>query len=166
MVRQDHLACGGRVEESPGKSFAAPDAFGMGGSGHTDAAEVEASGGWTAQAASAARRDRNRTRASVEPGGSWPEKTCNDTSVNAGTTVPVGAMPDCQAPGAYAGVYDLSGNVYEWIDACEAYEGFLDGCATKGGGFATNPYGTACANEDGGERHATGEAIGFRCCSD
>jgi formylglycine-generating enzyme required for sulfatase activity len=91
---------------------------------------------------------------------------CNDGSLNTENTTPVGSMPACQASGTYAGVFDLSGNVAEWIDACETYEGFLDACSEIGGSWPGGTYHAQCSSLGDSARHRVHEAIGFRCCSE
>lgn len=100
------------------------------------------------------------------PGEPKTSKRCNDVSNGVGATLPVGSMPTCQASGAYAGVFDLSGNVYEWVDACERDEGFLDDCLIRGGSFGCVDGATQCRWEEHAGRHTPGPAIGFRCCSE
>lgn len=76
-----------------------------------------------------------------------------------------GTYSRCQSIGlGYGGVYDLSGNVWEWEDACDGSEGASDACRVRGG--ATN-YGQAsltCAAEEYFVRNVN-TAVGFRCCS-
>ena len=84
-------------------------------------------------------------------------------------TVAVGSLTDCVTSATgYAGVYDLSGNVSEWEDSCDA-TGPLGNCHLRGGAF--NEGGSALACGVGARYDARayvsddGYQIGFRCCS-
>ncbi len=80
--------------------------------------------------------------------------------------LPVGSLSSCQSsvPG-YAGVYDLSGNVWEWEDSCRGNEDPPDDCFLQGGSFAFGASYLACDNFFSGYRTDAGDNIGFRCCS-
>lgn len=80
-----------------------------------------------------------------------------------GTTVPVASLPKCQSSTAgYAGVYDLSGNVGEWIDSCSF------GCTILGGAYGNFAPETFLRCDGAGSSHPTTASSkrGFRCCSD
>jgi formylglycine-generating enzyme required for sulfatase activity len=105
-------------------------------------------------------------------GDSFQLGVCNEngkTSTSGGI-----AYPGCQADGAYAGVFDLSGNVAEWEDACFA-AGDADMCLVRGG-FYGKIYnslddGKAVRCDDGIspshaiERMIEATGLGFRCCA-
>src|SRR5262249_49659164 len=56
------------------------------------------------------------------PYGSQYEPTaCNGPDLDAGAPLPVKSSPHCE--GGYSGLFDMSGNVAEWIDACQATTG-------------------------------------------
>jgi formylglycine-generating enzyme required for sulfatase activity len=88
-----------------------------------------------------------------------------------------GQAQGCQASGAYAGVFDLSGNVREWEDSCTGVTGKNDYCQTRGNAYATVFSDCLSANQQGGlekcsyvaplstllVRDAAGP--GFRCCA-
>jgi formylglycine-generating enzyme required for sulfatase activity len=78
-------------------------------------------------------------------------------------TTPVASVASCQ--GGYPGLYDMVGNVSEWLDACQG-----DYCHFYGGAFLDNEpladFGSCkrfCAGNKKPFRSAT---IGFRCCHD
>lgn len=82
----------------------------------------------------------------------------------------VGSFPLCQSPVAgYSGVYDLSGNLPEWEDACRAYDnpnapsdGSADLCRLRGGSGSQSQDKAACAADFETDRVGPGPAI--RCC--
>jgi len=78
-------------------------------------------------------------------------------------TVPVGSMSGCQSPlPAYAGVFDLSGNVSEWEDSCNG-PGESAKCRVRGGAGASGSL--TCASDSAPPRSYIDYMIGFRCCS-
>jgi formylglycine-generating enzyme len=125
-------------------------------------------------------------------GNNWDGNTgavavCNDWAKSRGTTAPVGSSPACTSPDAnYSGVYDLTGNVWEWEDSCNGAANGADACRIRGGAYV-NCYGAGSCdypyNDDrcsyssasdgtGGndnnptlQRSAFDGVTGFRCCS-
>lgn len=92
--------------------------------------------------------------------------TCNGLENNA-SVVPSGSMTSCQCSGAYAGVFDLNGNLREWENACNG----SNQCASRGGGHQDT------GDPGSGERMRCDSAVlvprleqseyrGFRCCAD
>jgi formylglycine-generating enzyme required for sulfatase activity len=88
-------------------------------------------------------------------------------------------MQACQSsvPG-YEGVFDLTGNVREWIDACTSQSGQNDFCAAVGGSIQVDDSPAMCSNFPLNATHQRRDGIeddvgrklaqvnGFRCCSD
>jgi len=65
----------------------------------------------------------------------------------------------------YAAIFDLSGNVAEWEDACASANGAGDLCRRRGGSFKDGPAALRCDADDGGSARASADATtGFRCC--
>ncbi|MCU0658978.1 MAG: SUMF1/EgtB/PvdO family nonheme iron enzyme [Polyangiaceae bacterium] len=70
----------------------------------------------------------------------------------------------------YDAIYNLSGSLYEWQDACEKESG--DGqnivCSVLGGTYNTvqDELSGSCQREALLDRASTGWGIGFRCCLD
>jgi formylglycine-generating enzyme required for sulfatase activity len=102
-------------------------------------------------------------------GDTYSGTTCNAYEAGHGTTVPVASMSGCQSSSSgYTGVYDLSGNVFEWEDSsmsdvCRIRGGYFSGSDSYNDGhlncFANFDYG-------GFNRSSSYDYIGFRCCSD
>jgi formylglycine-generating enzyme required for sulfatase activity len=84
---------------------------------------------------------------------------CNDAS-GAGKVVAAGSSAACT--GFYAGLSDMLGNVAEWVDACDAENGAIDGCETIGGSFEDMPLCNSSSLKHRSEQLPT---VGFRCCS-
>jgi formylglycine-generating enzyme required for sulfatase activity len=89
---------------------------------------------------------------------------CNDGTQ---ASVAVGSKPLCQStiPG-YTGVYDLSGNVAEWEDACGGPETSA-ACRIRGGAYwhlEELDDGLACGSPDYYGRADAYDSLGFRCC--
>jgi formylglycine-generating enzyme required for sulfatase activity len=104
-------------------------------------------------------------------GATYQATTCNGRE-SSGTDIygilPVGSFPGCQASGGYAGVLDLSGNVWELEDSCDG-TGASSHCRRRGGGHSDIAEGLTCAKASGSsigeKRLVSGADVGFRCCS-
>jgi sulfatase modifying factor 1 len=90
---------------------------------------------------------------------------CHDTTEpNSSTTVPVGTMPGCQSPvPGFAGIFDLIGNVSEWVADCTGSAGATDSCQSRGGSFGLSEVMPDCSQSVGGQRAYFSDRIGFRC---
>lgn len=84
---------------------------------------------------------------------------CNDDS-GSSKLAPVGSFAECN--GNHDGVFDLVGNVSEWVNSCDATVGAADGCETIGGSFAESP---TCSSSSLKHRDEQLPTLGFRCCS-
>jgi hypothetical protein len=86
---------------------------------------------------------------------------CNSVDGN-GDTAPVATFPGCE--GYYPGLFDMEGNVAEWVDVCDGDTGASDNCYPLGG--STIDSESYCDEKyDSIPRSDTGYTIGFRCCS-
>jgi formylglycine-generating enzyme required for sulfatase activity len=113
--------------------------------------------------------------------------TCNTMPCrltgNGSNQVPAGY--ECQASGEYQGVWDLIGNVSEWVDSCSRNpvgSGQYDFCQIRGDGYGSPGVGGvdngSCEDWDRSSvgcnialvtrratRAAATFAVGFRCCA-
>jgi len=103
----------------------------------------------------------------VYPYGDWySESTCNGYDAKNGGTVPVGSMSGCESSvSGYTGVYDLSGNVWEWEDSCDEYVNDTNLCLLRGGSFNDVDYYLRCVDAIDYSRGSQLDVIGFRCCA-
>jgi len=95
-------------------------------------------------------------------GNSYVSSKCNGTMSQSAA---VASYPQCT--GGYAGIYDLSGNLWEWEDACLANTGGTDLCRVRGGSYYSNDsvgQFLRCDTNNNNPRLTTDSTIGFRCC--
>ena len=90
-----------------------------------------------------------------------------------GATYAVGTHDDCHSPSpGYAAIKDLSGNVEEWEDACEAVvtapaAGANDACRTRGGSVRSQTTAELRCDAlpaSAATRGTHSPSLGFRCC--
>ncbi len=83
---------------------------------------------------------------------------CNTSAADAGAALAVGSKPFCE--GGFTGVFDLVGNVAEWVDLCTGTS-----CATMGGSFSYPMNDVVeCRTSSASSRLTAFADIGFRCC--
>ena len=80
--------------------------------------------------------------------------------VTAGTRM-VRTAPQCE--GGYPGIFDISGNVWEWEDSCNGNQG-MDPCRIRGGSYGNTPGDGACALDNASGRQGKSQNLGIRCC--
>ena len=113
-------------------------------------------------------------RTSYPYGDTYDGALCNGKDYGLPTPMPiaVGTATRCHGRGGTltGGVFDLSGNVAEWTNSCQAYVpggvGDLNSCVARGGWFGTgNVADFACSNVRLTQpRSRKDNHIGFRCC--
>ena len=75
---------------------------------------------------------------------------------------PVGDLTWCKTP---SGVFDMSGNVAEWVNACNGDDGVIDECRVRGGSYTSDEYDLLCDAEYERYRDDASADLGFRCCA-
>ena len=96
----------------------------------------------------------------------FSESACNGYDSGPGRTVPVASLAGCQsAVSGYQGVFDLSGNVWEWEDSCSGNAGATDRCRARGADFAGGVSNLRCDHDTDRDRDRQNDDLGFRCCS-
>ena len=107
--------------------------------------------------------------ANVYPYGSaYKPTTCNGADiVDGGLPGPESYFSLESCLGGETGLLEMSGNVAEWEDACDASTGNIDNCLVRGGSYEDHAQGLEC--NSGGtavsqERSYQGSDVGFRCC--
>jgi formylglycine-generating enzyme required for sulfatase activity len=101
-------------------------------------------------------------------GSSYQAGACNSATrgnvpVEQMGTTPAASLSSCE--GGYPGLYDIVGNVSEWVDACKG-----DYCKFYGGGYLNNDpiedFASCKQFCAGNQRTFKSATIGFRCCHD
>jgi formylglycine-generating enzyme len=91
-------------------------------------------------------------------GNTFDPAACNVFEHGHKDVVDVGSMAGCQ--GGYPGLFDLSGNVWEWTQVCTPLK-----CAVRGGSFTSYRVYTRCDYWDEFSRETPDRYVGFRCCA-
>ncbi|MDB5103850.1 MAG: hypothetical protein JWP91_1539 [Fibrobacteres bacterium] len=105
---------------------------------------------WTAACASGGDR-------AYPYGSEYDRRKCNTQSL---TIQLSGGSALCKSP---AGLFDLSGNVYEWT--ASNWSPRFDDKVVKGGNWNSGPENSKCAVRFGQPAQEGSRAIGFRCCA-
>lgn len=89
---------------------------------------------------------------------------CNGLDLGVGGPVDAGSLPGCV--GGSAGLFDMSGNVSEWEDACSTQTGTADNCLVRGGSYGDNAAASLQCDKRTANftRGSMSADIGFRCC--
>jgi formylglycine-generating enzyme required for sulfatase activity len=90
---------------------------------------------------------------------------CNGADTGLGGPVAYTSQQSCI--GGETGMVEMSGNVAEWEDSCNAYSGASDNCGVRGGAYDSMQSSLRC--DSGGSlatmaRNAQLDDVGFRCC--
>jgi formylglycine-generating enzyme len=82
------------------------------------------------------------------------------------TTVPVGSLKNCHGQGPYAEIFDMAGNVAEWVD--ERGVTSAESVGRRGSIFDEDPLASGCNGTTGSADTPTNVSpfTGIRCCAD
>jgi hypothetical protein len=99
-------------------------------------------------------------------GNTYQPATCNGAEAGIGHAAP--SLSTCV--GGYPGVYDMSGNVLEWENSCNAPPpdggpGPNDYCHTRGGDYGSDNGGMLCNAGVLYTRGSEAPNVGLRCCA-
>jgi formylglycine-generating enzyme len=91
---------------------------------------------------------------------------CNTTAFDAGAMTAVGSLPGCIGSSPY--LFDMSGNAWEWENACldSGAAPMNEGCAFRGGASRNPINDSKCLVGTFLPRSAASQDVGFRCCKD
>jgi formylglycine-generating enzyme required for sulfatase activity len=103
-------------------------------------------------------------------GDAYDAAACNGKEKDAGNdaAVPVKSVGTCE--GGFPEIFDMSGNVWEWEDACDATAGTSpqeNYCRRRGGGHTSADVDLDCSTASQTfMRSQSNTNTGFRCCAD
>jgi formylglycine-generating enzyme required for sulfatase activity len=96
-------------------------------------------------------------------GAEYDPVACNGVDAGQADILPSGSLPSCE--GGVAGLFDMSGNVWEWSNACAATPGDANTqCLRRGGSHFSDADNLRCGVNSDRARGARDNAVGFRCC--
>lgn len=100
-------------------------------------------------------------------GPAYSAGACNGRDRDAGRMAPAGATRTCV--GASPGLFDMSGNMWEWEDSCDPADAGADPsiqpCRIRGGSVTDGQDQLACASAGAQARRFQQYNVGFRCCA-
>ncbi|MCA9683170.1 MAG: SUMF1/EgtB/PvdO family nonheme iron enzyme, partial [Myxococcales bacterium] len=98
-------------------------------------------------------------------GNSYDPNACNGMDAALGTKAEVGSLAGCE--GGVAGLFDMSGNVFEWTSACAEADNTPDEteeCRYRGGSYFSPSNTLRCSVNATRPRNYRNTNTGIRCC--
>lgn len=95
-------------------------------------------------------------------GSAYQATTCNGVDAANGGPIAWTSLMTCE--GGVSALYQMSGNVAEWENGCDATTGAQDQCPVRGGSFLDGANALACGGASPLARDYQGRDVGFRCC--
>jgi len=92
-------------------------------------------------------------------GDTYEENVCNMTT---GAVTASGNMPRCRS---FENIFDMNGNVAEWVYDRPSAKFAKGAAVTKGGSFNDRPIFSRCTFKSMVDPRTQNDEIGFRCCS-
>jgi sulfatase modifying factor 1 len=90
---------------------------------------------------------------------------CNGLDAGIGELTPIGSLMTCV--GGYAGIFDMSGNVWEWENSCDTdpqVPSETQECRQRGGSFYSDGPTLRCGVASVRARNYRNDNLGIRCC--
>ncbi|PRQ01278.1 formylglycine-generating enzyme family protein [Enhygromyxa salina] len=90
---------------------------------------------------------------------------CNTIDAGFGQRTNVGSLAECE--GGFADLFDMSGNVWEWTNACDndpMLQPNEQECRRRGGSYFSDGPTTRCGIDSVRPRETRNTSVGFRCC--
>jgi sulfatase modifying factor 1 len=98
-------------------------------------------------------------------GADYVTDACNGEDAGHDALVSGGSLATCE--GGVTGLFDMSGNVWEWANACEVAPGDANTqCRRRGGARYSDRENLRCVSKSGRDRGDRDNSVGFRCCAD
>lgn len=100
-------------------------------------------------------------------GTTYDPNRCNGADMGSGAIKPAKSMAKCET--AKPGIFDMSGNAYEWVDGCSVDANNPgaqhDTCCFRGGSYNSQGDEMRCGTTYISTRDSAWDDVGFRCCS-